>query len=168
LLLQSVERLAVGLHDCASVDAAGEYFVDVVDDTGYADGMALFRVDGNRMQLVVARNMPPTWMASVKDGVPLKPAFASAQSVLTREPVQFGDVRQVGRHFSATAKQLGTEGYGACLFLPVLCGDRVWGHLGLVRRARQSFDPTGTSYLRAACAVFALAADDMDRKSSPA
>jgi hypothetical protein len=48
----------------------------------------------------------------------------------------------------------------------VLCGDRVWGHLGLVRRARQSFDPIGTSYLRAACAVFALAVDDMDRKSS--
>ena len=88
-------------------------------------------------------------MASVEDGVPLKPAFASAQSVLTREVVQFGDVRQVARHFSATAQQLGTAGYGACLFLPLLCGDDVWGHLGLVRRARQSFDPTGTAYLRA-------------------
>jgi DNA-binding response OmpR family regulator len=168
LLLQSVEHLAVGLRDRATVDSAGEYFLDVLDDTGYADGMALFRVDGNRMQLVVARNMPPSWMASVKNGVPLKPAFASAQSVLTREAVQFGDVRQVARHFSATAQQLGTAGYGACLFLPVLCGDQVWGHLGLVRRARQSFDPTGTSYLRAACAVFALAIDDMDRTSSPA
>jgi transcriptional regulator with GAF, ATPase, and Fis domain len=71
----------------------------------------------------------------------------------------------VARHFSATAQQLGAAGYGACLFLPLLCGDRVWGHLGLVRRARQSFDPTGTAYLRAVCAVFALAVDDMDRKS---
>ena len=165
LLLQSVEQLAVGLLGCPTVDAAGAVLLDVLDDTGYADGMAVFRLDGKRMQLVGARNMPPTWMASVEDGVPLKPAFASAQSVLTREVVQFGDVRQVARHFSATAQQLGTAGYGACLFLPLLCGDRVWGHLGLVRRARQSFDPTGTAYLRAVCAVFALAVDDIDRKS---
>jgi hypothetical protein len=33
----------------------------------------------------------------------------------------------------------------------------VWGHVGLVRKARQPFDPTGTAYLQAACAVFALA-----------
>jgi hypothetical protein len=33
----------------------------------------------------------------------------------------------------------------------------VWGHLGLARRARQPFDLTGTSYLRAMCAVFTLA-----------
>jgi len=165
LLLRSIEQLAVGLVDCPTVDTAGAVLLDVLDDTGYADGMAVFRLDGNRMQLVGARNMPPTWMASVEDGVPLKPAFASAQSVLTREVVQFGDVRQVARHFSATAQQLGTAGDGACLFLPLLCGDRVWGHLGLVRRARQSFDPTGTAYLRAVCAVFALAVDDMDRKS---
>jgi DNA-binding response OmpR family regulator len=166
LLLQSVEQLAVNLRECASVDAAGDAFLDVLDGTGYADGMALFELDGNRMQLVVERNMPASWLASVRDGVPLKPVFASAQSVLTREVVQFGDVKQVARHFSATAQQLGTAGYGACLFLPVLSGDQVWGHLGMVRRARQSFDPTGTSYLRAACAVFALAVDDMDRKSA--
>ncbi len=99
LLLQSVEQLAVGLLGCPTVDAAGAVLLDVLDDTGYADGMAVFRLDGKRMQLVGARNMPPTWMASVEDGVPLKPAFASAQSVLTREVVQFGDVRQVARHF---------------------------------------------------------------------
>jgi DNA-binding response OmpR family regulator len=163
-LLQSVERLAVGLHGCTGVDGAAAYFLDVLDDSGYADGMALFRLDGNRMWLIEAKRMPAKWMKSVKDGVPLKPAFASAQSVLTREAVQFGDVKQVAKHFSATAQQLG--GYGACLFIPVLCGDTAWGHLGLVRRAREPFDPTGTSYLRATCAVFALTVGDMDRKSA--
>jgi DNA-binding response OmpR family regulator len=166
LLLQSVEELAVGLHDYSSIEAATEYFLGVLDGTGYADGMALFRVDGKRMKLLAARNMPSTWMSGVKDGVPLTPAFASAQSVLTREAVQFGDLRQVAKHFSATAHQL--EGYGACLFLPVICGERVWGHLGLARRAREPFDPLGTSYLRAVCAVFALAVDDMHRTSTDA
>ena len=131
LLLQSVEQLAVGLLDATTVDAAGAVLLDALDDTGYADGMAVFRLDGNRMQLVGARNMPPTWMASVEDGVPLEAGVRECAERAHREVVQFGDVRQVARHFSATAQQLGTAGYGACLFLPLLCGDRVWGHLGL-------------------------------------
>ena len=52
LLLQSVEQLAVGLLDATTVDAAGAVLLDALDDTGYADGMAVFRLDGNRMQLV--------------------------------------------------------------------------------------------------------------------
>jgi GAF domain-containing protein len=72
----------------------------------------------------------------------------------------------MAKHFSSTAAQLAGAGYRACLFLPVLCGDTVWGHLGLVRRSPQPFDPTGTSYVRAACAVFALGINDIQRTCS--
>jgi len=166
LLLQSVEDLAVGLQTCSGVEGAAEQFLDSLDATGYADAMAVFRLDGKVMHLVAARHMADDWVAGVQGGVPLKATFASAQSVLLREPVQFGDIRQMGKHFSATAEQLAGAGYRACLFLPVLCGDTVWGHLGLVRKAPQPFDPTGTSYLRAACAVFALGIDDIQRTCS--
>jgi GAF domain-containing protein len=115
------------------------------------------------MYLVASRHMAPEWATSVEGGVPLKPTYASAQSVLIREPVQFGDIREMAKHFSSTAAQRAGAGYRACLFLPVLRGDEVWGHLGLVRRSVQPFDPTGTSYVRAACAVFALGIDDIHR-----
>jgi DNA-binding response OmpR family regulator len=166
LLLQSVEDLAVGLQGCADVDAAAGRFLDALDATGYADGMAIFRLDDTEMHLVAARHMAPEWTASVDGGVPLQPTFASAQSVLIREPVQFGDIREMAKHFSSTAEQLAGAGYRACLFLPVLCGDTVWGHLGLVRRSPQPFDPTGTSYVKAACAVFALGIGDIHRTCS--
>ncbi len=70
--------------------------------------------------------------------------------------MQLGDIKLAGQHFSATAERLSCADYHACLFLPIVAGSNVWGHLGLARRARQPFDPTGTSYLRAMCAVFAL------------
>ena len=162
-LLQSVEDLAIGLHGCADVGIAAELFLDALDATGYADGMAVFRLDRQKMYLVASRHMAREWTASVEGGVPLKPTYASAQSVLIREPVQFGDIREMAKHFSSTAAQLAGAGYRACLFLPVLRGDEVWGHLGLVRRSVQPFDPTGTSYVRAACAVFALGIDDIHR-----
>jgi DNA-binding response OmpR family regulator len=162
-LLQSVEDLAVGLHGCADAHTAAELFLDALDATGYADGMAVFRLDTKKMYLVASRHMASAWTRSVEGGVPLKPTYASAQSVLIREPVQFGDIREMAKHFSSTAAQLAGAGYRACLFLPVLRGDDVWGHLGLVRRSAQPFDPTGTSYVRAACAVFALGVDDIHR-----
>jgi DNA-binding response OmpR family regulator len=165
-LLQSVEDLAIGLHGCADVQTAAGRFLDALDATGYADGMAVFRLDRKKMHLVAARHMAADWTASVEGGVPLKPTYASAQSVLIREPVQFGDIREMAKHFSSTAAQLAGAGYRACLFLPVLRGDDVWGHLGLVRRSSQPFDPTGTSYVRAACAVFALGVDDIHRTCS--
>jgi hypothetical protein len=59
--------------------------------------------------------------------------------------------------FADTAERAASGGYRACLFLPVVVDGSAWGHVGLVRKARQPFDPTGTSYLQAACAVFALA-----------
>ena len=162
-LLQSVEDLAVGLHACNEVADAAQCFLDALDATGYADGMAIFRLDATEMHLVASRHMAPEWTASVDGGVPLQPTYASAQSVLIREPVQFGDIREMAKHFSSTAAQLAGAGYRACLFVPVLRGDSVWGHLGLVRRSPQPFDPTGTSYVRAACAVFALGVDDIHR-----
>jgi DNA-binding response OmpR family regulator len=165
-LLQSVEDLAIGLHGCADVETAAGRFLDALDATGYADGMAVFRLDRTKMHLVASRHMAPEWAASVEGGVPLKPTYASAQSVLIREPVQFGDIREMATHFSSTAAQLAGAGYRACLFLPVLRGDDVWGHLGLVRRSSQPFDPTGSSYVRAACAVFALGIDDIHRTCS--
>jgi DNA-binding response OmpR family regulator len=156
-LLASIEELAVALQPCPSAPAAAEQLLASLDATGYADAMAVFRVDGDRMRLVAERNMPAAWRARVEVGVPLKPTFASAQSVLSREAVQFGDIKLAGEHFSATAERLRCGGYHACLFLPIISGDQAWGHLGLARRARQPFDPTGTSYLRAMCAVFTLA-----------
>jgi putative methionine-R-sulfoxide reductase with GAF domain len=41
--------------------------------------------------------------------------------------------------------------------LPIVSDGSAWGHVGLVRKACQPFDETGTSYLRAVCAVFAVA-----------
>jgi len=155
-LLASIEELAVALQRCESAKVGAEVLLASLDATGYADAMAIFRVDGERMRLVAERNMPSAWRARVEAGIPLQPTFASAQSVLTREPVQFGDIKLAGQQFSATAERLRCGGYHACLFLPIVSGDQVWGHLGLARRARQPFDPTGTSYLRAMCAVFAL------------
>ena len=166
-LLKSVEELAVALQGCAGLEEMGECLLDTLYASGYADGIALFRVDGACMRLLSARKMPGRWIESVRDGVPLKPSFASAQSVLTREPVQFGDIRQMGAKFTNSAEHLSAAGHRACLFLPIFCGDGVWGHLGLGRRARQPFDPTGTLYVRAACAIFALAVRDIDRTHRP-
>jgi len=155
-LLASIEQLAVTLQRCASGVDAAEQLLAALNATGYADAMAVFRVDGDSMRLVAQRDLPPAWLSRVEAGVPLHPSFASAQSVLSREPVQFGDIKLLGQHFPATAERLTCGGYHACLFLPIISGDHVWGHLGLARRARQPFDPIGTSYLRAMCAVFAL------------
>ncbi|MCU1344584.1 MAG: hypothetical protein JWL70_850 [Acidimicrobiia bacterium] len=155
-LLMSVEAVAVGLQHCHTVELAQECLLDALEATGYADAMALFRVSGDRMELASARHMSDAWRTSVEAGVPLQPSFASAQSVITGEPVQFGDIRLLAEQFSDTASHLAEAGYRACLFLPISQGLEAWGHLGLVRRARQPFDPTGTAYLRAVCSVFAL------------
>jgi hypothetical protein len=94
--------------------------------------------------------------------VPLDREFASAETVLSGEAVQLGDIAQMSERFTATAQRLTATGHRACLFLPVVRDGVMWGHLGLVRKARQPFDPVGTSYLRAAAAVFALAAERFD------
>ena len=145
------------LAGCDTVEEAADHLLDALDASGYADAMALFQVDGRRMHLVTMRNMPARWVASVRDGVPLSPGFASAASVLSGEAVHLGDIRHMSDQFAATAERATSAGYRACLFLPIVTDGRVWGHVGLVRKARQPFDPTGTSYLRAVCAVFALA-----------
>lgn len=161
-LLESVERLATDLQGCQDVAAAAELFLETLDATGYADGIALFEVAGRGMRLLASRGMPAGWLAQVEAGVPLTSSFASGHSVLSREAVQFGDVGHVADRFTASVDRLAAAGHRACLFLPVVCGDSVWGHLGLGRRARQPFDPTGTSYVRAACAVFALQMSALD------
>jgi len=137
-----------------------EECVAEIDATGYADALAVFKVEGAGMRLLADRHMPDEWRRLVSGGVPLQPAFASAHSVMTGQPVQLGDISEMADRFSKTADHLVWAGYHACLFVPIVCGDRVWGHLGLVRRARQSFDRTGTSYLKTACAVFALRVGD--------
>jgi DNA-binding response OmpR family regulator len=154
-LLGWVEELAVSLADCDTVAAAGERLIDALDATGFADAMALFRVDGGAMHLVTVRGMSDEWLARVADGVPLDPSFASAQSVLSGEPVQFGDLRAVRGHFAATATQLLDEGVRAGHFLPVPGRGAVWGSLGLVRRSGQPFDDTAMAFCRALSAVFA-------------
>ena len=163
-LLRSVEDLSLALQRCEHTEAATERLFDALDASGYVDAMAVFRLDARtaQMLLVGARKMSERWMVSVAAGVPLTPAFASAHSVLIGEPVQFGDIRQMAQPFSATARELADSGFRACLFLPIGCGDRVWGHLGVARRTPEPFEATGSAYLRAACAVFALRVEALD------
>ncbi|HEX5587006.1 MAG TPA: winged helix-turn-helix domain-containing protein [Acidimicrobiia bacterium] len=156
VLLHSVEGLAVALQQTRHIEDATAKVLDALEVSGYADGMAVFRNDDDRMTLVSARKMPETWFASVEGGVPLSPRFASAHSVLIGEPVQFGDIREMAEHFNATALELEDSGFRACLFLPVGSGDRVWGHLGLARRTPEPFDSTGSAFLRAVSALFAM------------
>ena len=157
LLLQSIEDLAATLAGCDTVAECAGQLLDALDASGYADAMSVFQVGDGRMRLVTMRHMPAEWVASVHDGVPLSPGFASAVSVLSGEVVHLGDVRQMSGQFADTAERASSGGYHACLFLPVVSDGSVWGHVGLVRKARQPFDATGTSYLRAASAVFAAA-----------
>jgi DNA-binding response OmpR family regulator len=162
LLLNWVEELAVALLDRTTVTAAGECLLDALDASGYADVMALFRVRGSAMKLVASRGMSAAWVARVGGGVPLDPSFASAQSVLSGRPVQFGDIRAVGGNFRATAEQLIDEGVRAGHFLPVPGGPSVWGSLGLGRRSGQPFNESAMSFCRALGAVFAARAAQLD------
>jgi two-component system KDP operon response regulator KdpE len=155
-LLGSVEDLAVALAGCRDIDSAADALLETLDAVGYADGIALFRVEDVTMRLVASRRMPKRWLASVEPGVPITSTYASGQSMLTREAVQFGDIRHQAETFAGSVERLAFAGHRACLFLPIVCDASVWGHVGLGRRARQPFDPTGTAYVRAACAVFAL------------
>lgn len=156
-LFDSVTSLTSALQGHDDVDTAGERLVDTLDASGYADGISLTRVDEGAMKLVASRRMPERWVASVAAGVPLKSTFASAHCVLTREPIQFSDVREMAPTFPDTVEHAACTDYRACLFVPIMGRDSVWGSLGLVRRSRQPFDPTGTAYLNAMCGVFALA-----------
>lgn len=156
-LLQSIEELAGSLTRCVDAGDAADRLLEVLEVTGYADAMAVFRVDDQQMVLQAVRGMPERWLTSVQDGVPLEQGYASAETVLSGEAVQLGDIAQMGARFAATAERLAGSGYKACLFLPIVRDGSVWGHLGLVRKARLPFDPVGTSYLRTAAAVFTLA-----------
>ncbi len=161
-LLESLERLAVGLLACTSIAEATTALLEGLDSTGYADAIALFRLDGKVMRLVDQRHCPDTWVQRVKVGVPLCHTFASAHSVMTGETVCFGDLSVAGERFSSTAQHLIPIDFHAAIFLPIASGGSVWGNLGLVRRSRQPFDPTGASYLRAAVATFTLALGRLD------
>jgi two-component system KDP operon response regulator KdpE len=155
-LLNWVEGLALSLVDRDSVVEAGELLLDSFSASGYAEGMAVFQVDRDMMHLVSVRGMSEAWTKRVAGGIPLDPSFASAQSVLTGEPVQFGDIHAVGGHFRATADQLVNEGVRAGHFFPIPGRHGVWGNLGLVRRSGQPFDESAMAFCRAMCAVFAV------------
>ena len=154
--LRSVAALAADLQGAAGAADVAARFLAVLDANGYADAMALFEVAGDRMVLVAERNNTEGWRASVAGGVPLRPTDAAAYSVLTGDVVAVSDIA-AATHFSPTAERLAADGYGSCLFMPVLSQGRVWGHLGLARRNRQPFDAGSMVYLRAACAVLGLA-----------
>ena len=156
-LLAALERLATGLVCCQTVEAATEHLLTCLDETGYTDAMAVFRVEGKTMQLVGQRHTPAAWLDAVSAGIPLRHSYASAHSVMTGETVAFGDVAVAGRRFSSTAQCFLPGAYHAGIYLPLVLGDRVWGQIGLVRRARQSFDFTSASFFRSATAAFALA-----------
>jgi two-component system KDP operon response regulator KdpE len=154
-LVNWIEGLALSLVECDSVVEAGEALLDALSASGYAEGMAVFRVDRDVMHLVAVRGMSQAWTERVAGGIPLDPSFASAQSVLTGEPVQFGDIHAVGGHFRATAEQLVNEGVRAGHFFPIPGRHGVWGNLGLVRRSGQPFDESAMTFSSAMCAVFA-------------
>jgi DNA-binding response OmpR family regulator len=158
-LLNWVEGLALSLIECDSVVEAGEVLLDSLSASGYAEGMAVFQVDGPAMHLIAVRGMSEAWTERVTGGIPLDPSFASAQSVLTGEPVQFGDIHSVRGHFRATAEQLVDEGVRAGHFFPIPGRTGVWGNLGLVRRSGQPFDESAMAFCRAMCAVFAARVD---------
>jgi two-component system KDP operon response regulator KdpE len=151
-----IESLALSLVECDSVSEAGEVLLDALSASGYAEGMAVFQVDREVMHLVAVRGMSEAWTERVAGGIPLDPSFASAQSVLTGEPVQFGDIHTVGGHFRATADQLVNEGVRAGHFFPIPGRHGVWGNLGLVRRSGQPFDESAMAFCRTMCAVFAV------------
>ena len=151
-----IEGLALSLVECDSVVEAGEVLLDALSASGYAEGMAVFQVDRDVMHLVAVRGMSEAWTERVAGGIPLDPSFASAQSVLTGEPVQFGDIHTVGGHFRATADQLVNEGVRAGHFFPIPGRHGVWGNLGLVRRSGQPFDESAMAFCSAMCAVFAV------------
>jgi DNA-binding response OmpR family regulator len=160
-LLNWIEGLALALIDCDSVLDAGEVLLDALSASGYAEGMAVFRVDRDVMHLVAVRGMSQAWTERVAGGIPLDPSFASAQSVLTGEPVQFGDIHAVGGHFRATAEQLVDEGVRAGHFFPIPGRMGVWGNLGLVRRSGQPFDESAMAFCSAMCAVFAARVESL-------
>jgi two-component system KDP operon response regulator KdpE len=157
--LNWIEGLAFSLIECDSVVEAAGVLLDSFSASGYAEGMAVFQVDHEVMHLVAVRGMSQAWTDRVAGGVPLDPSFASAQSVLTGEPVQFGDIHTVGGHFRATAEQLVDEGVRAGHFFPIPGRHRVWGNLGLVRRSGQPFDESAMAFSSAMCAVFAARVD---------
>jgi GAF domain-containing protein len=104
--------------------------------------------------------MPDGWLDAVAGGVPLDPSFASAQSVLTGEVVQFADVQAMKGQFGATARQLAGGGFRACHFVPIARDGATWGHLGLARRSPSPLDAATMAYLRSLCATFLLHLDD--------
>lgn len=160
-LLESLERLALALLTCTSVPDATSALLECLDSTGYADAMALFRLDGQVMRMLDHRHCPDTWVEQVEAGVPLCHSFASAHSVMTGETVCFGDVSVTGERFTSTAQRLIPVDLHAAIFLPIVRDGSVWGNLGLVRRSRQPFDPIGASYLSSAVATFTLALGQM-------
>ena len=155
-LLNSFGELADRLGASTDDRTAAAHLVALLDGAGVADGVAVFRTDHLRMRLLAAARMPDGWLDRVADGVPLDPSFASAQSVLSGEVVQFADVRSVKAKFRSTADSIAADGFRACHFVPIEVDGVVWGHLGLVRRTESPLDAVTMTYLRSLCAVFAL------------
>ncbi len=155
-LLGSIAELADALATATDDRAAADTLVRLVDAAGIADGLAVFRIDGKRMRLMAARRMSESWMDKVADGIPLDPSFASAQSVLSGEVVQFADVRAVKKQYRSTVDWIAADGFRACHFVPIAVAGSTWGHLGLVRRTESPLDALTMAYLRSLCSTFAL------------
>ncbi|MDE3205032.1 MAG: winged helix-turn-helix domain-containing protein [Acidobacteriota bacterium] len=157
--LESLEDLALGLAGCQSTEEAVGHFLNCLERTGYADAVAVFRLDDQIMRMVDQRRCPAWWVDRVKLGVPLQHSFASAHSVITGETVCFADVMAAGERFSSTAKHFVPADFHAAIFIPILRQGRVWGNVGLGRRSRQPFDSAGAIFLRSAVAILTLVLD---------
>lgn len=156
-LLNSTAEFADALASVADETAAAETLVGLLDAAGVADGLAVFRTERKRMRLMASARMSDGWLSRVADGIPLDPSFASAQSVLSGEVVQFADVRAVKQQFRSTVDSISADGFRACHFVPIGGEGAAWGHLGLVRRTESPLDAVTMAYLHSLCATFALA-----------
>jgi len=155
-MLQSFTGFVERLAACPDASTASTEFVEFIAMAGLADGVALFRTEGDVMRLMASSNMPELWLSDVRRGVPLDPSFASAHSVLSGEVVQFSDVRTMSDQYSSTASELAVHGFRACHFVPISMGDEAWGHIGLARTSPSPLDDTTMTYLRSLCATFLL------------
>ena len=88
----------------------------------------------------------------VAGGIPALAASAQAPIVVVADLVAPA-VMEV----SATAELALREGHHAALYLSVVAGDRIWGQLGMARRAALPFDSAAAAHLGCAAALLGQA-----------
>ncbi len=163
-IVNAISKLATGLLDPElfdqglvegpGVDAVGRRLVGLLGDAGVADGVALFRAGEDALKLVASTGLSARWLAVVASGVPLSAGYVSAHNVMAGEAIQLVDL-QADRRFPSSADIALQEGFRSVLLVPVVSSGRVWGQLGVARRASEPFDAATAAYLASGVALFA-------------